>query len=158
MTRVILAPCVLLLCTLLSGGCATTRPLTQIDANPVETELASAMRFEDATVAHAKEVIDRKETPCETGLASFYHAMFNGRKTANGEIYDGRKMTAASLTLKFGTRVLVTNLENGKHVLVRINDRGPYVSGRIIDLTHRAASVLGFVNDGTTRVRVEPIS
>lgn len=77
--------------------------------------------------------------------------------TANGETFSSQLLTAASRTLDFGTRVRVTNLSNLKSVVVTINDRGPYVNGRIIDLSRRAASVLGFVRDGVARVRVEPL-
>src|SRR5476651_891717 len=71
----------------------------------------------------------------ETGLASFYSESYNGKKTANGEIYNSSEFTAAHKTLPFGTKVKVTNLTNGKTVKVRVNDRGPYIAGRIIDLT-----------------------
>ena len=92
-----------------------------------------------------------------TGGASFYHPSLNGNLTANGERYSDHDLTAASLTLKFGTRVRVTNLANQKNVVVRINDRGPYVRGRIIDLTRRAANELGFVQQGVTKVRIETL-
>jgi len=95
--------------------------------------------------------------PVLTGGASFYHPSLNGNLTANGETYSDRALTAASLTLKFGTRVRVTNLANQKNVVVTINDRGPYVRGRIIDLTRRAANALGFVQQGVTKVRIEPL-
>jgi rare lipoprotein A len=91
------------------------------------------------------------------GVASFYHPALNGRPTANGEIYDDRKLTAASRTLDLGTRVRVTNLDNRKSVVVTVNDRGPYVGGRIIDLSRRAARALDFVEEGVTRVRVVPL-
>ena len=81
-----------------------------------------------------------------------------GRLTANGEHYDERALTAAHRTLDLGTRVRVTNLENRKSVVVTVNDRGPYAKGRIIDLSRRAARVLGFVHDGVTRVKVEPLT
>jgi len=93
----------------------------------------------------------------QVGRASYYHALFDGRKTASGETFSSEMLTAAHRTLEFGTRVRVTNLANLKSVIVTINDRGPYVSGRIIDLSRRAASTLGFVRDGVTRVRVEPL-
>ena len=90
----------------------------------------------------------------ETGVASYYASKFEGRKTANGERYDGDDMTAAHPTLPFGTRVRVTNLENEKTVEVRINDRGPFRKGRVIDLSHRAAEKLGIVRRGLARVAV----
>lgn len=88
------------------------------------------------------------------GVASWYGPGFDGKRTADGEIYDQEQLTAASLTLPLGTHVLVTNLSNGRTVEVRINDRGPYVKKREIDLSRRAATVLGMLTPGTARVRV----
>ncbi len=90
----------------------------------------------------------------ETGMASFYAESYNGRKTANGEIYNSSKLTAAHKKLPFGTKVKVTNLSNGKSVKVRINDRGPFVAGRIIDLTRSAAKKIDMVNAGVVKVRI----
>ncbi|MBI4364964.1 MAG: septal ring lytic transglycosylase RlpA family protein [Candidatus Latescibacteria bacterium] len=94
----------------------------------------------------------------ETGIASFYDPRDDGATTASGERYDGRALTAAHPTLPFGTRVRVTNLENDRSVVVRINDRGPFTRGRIIDLSLRAARELGFVRDGIVRVHVRVVS
>ncbi len=91
----------------------------------------------------------------EVGLASFYATRFHGQKTASGERYDEKSLTAAHRTLPFGTRVQVTNLGNGRSVVLMINDRGPFARGRIIDVSRRAARKLDFVRDGTARVRVE---
>jgi len=77
------------------------------------------------------------------GIASYYGKKFHGRKTASGEIFDMYKLTAAHKTLPFGTRVLVTNIKNGRSVTVRINDRGPFMKGRIIDLSYEAARRIG---------------
>jgi rare lipoprotein A len=90
----------------------------------------------------------------ETGIASWYGPTFYGKRTANGEIYDGDKLTAAHRTLPMPVNVRVTNLENGKAITVRVNDRGPYARGRIIDLSRRAAELLDVVQNGTARVRV----
>jgi len=90
----------------------------------------------------------------ETGLASWYGPEFDGRPTSSREIYDMNDMTAAHRTLPFGTYVMVTNLANGRSVVVRINDRGPFVRGRVIDLSYAAARVLGIVGPGTARVRL----
>ncbi len=92
------------------------------------------------------------------GKASFYADKFNGRKTASGEIFRNDQLTAAHLTLPFGSMVKVTNLENHRSIVVRINDRGPYVEGRIIDLTKTAARMLGFVDQGTARVKIELVN
>jgi rare lipoprotein A len=88
------------------------------------------------------------------GLASFYGAGLNGRPTANGERFDKDAFTAAHKTLPFGTCVEVTSLSNGRTVRVRINDRGPYVGGRIIDLSEAAARELGLISSGVGRVRL----
>jgi rare lipoprotein A len=90
----------------------------------------------------------------ETGIASWYGSNFHGRPTASGEIYNMYAMTAAHKTLPLGTYVKVTNLENGRTVVVKINDRGPFVKGRIIDLTYTAAKKLGMANKGITRVKI----
>lgn len=89
-----------------------------------------------------------------TGLASWYGDFFHGRQTANGEIYDMNALTGAHPTLPLPTYVSVTNLSNSRTVVVRINDRGPYHDDRIIDLSHKAAQVLGFYGRGTAPVRV----
>ncbi|HPQ41445.1 MAG TPA: septal ring lytic transglycosylase RlpA family protein [bacterium] len=91
----------------------------------------------------------------EVGLASWYGRKFQGGLTASGERYDMYRLTAAHPTLPFGTRVRVTRLENGRSVIVRINDRGPFIAGRIIDLSYQAARDLGMIREGLARVRVE---
>jgi rare lipoprotein A len=90
----------------------------------------------------------------ETGIASWYGPDFYGKRTANGEMYDGDLLTAAHKTLPMPVNVRVTNLDNGKSLVVRVNDRGPYARGRIIDLSKRAAELLDVVQTGTARVRV----
>ena len=91
----------------------------------------------------------------ERGHASWYGQDFHGRRTANGEIFGAYYLTAASPVLPIPSYARVTNLENGKSVLVRVNDRGPYLAGRVIDLSYQAASILGFVNAGGAEVQVE---
>jgi len=88
-------------------------------------------------------------------MASYYGEKFRGRPTASGEIFDPDKMTAAHKTLAFGTVVRVTRVDNGRSVTVRINDRGPFVEGRIIDLSERAARDLDMIAAGVVKVRVE---
>jgi len=92
----------------------------------------------------------------QEGLASWYGGKFQGRRTASGELFDTLQFTAAHRTLPFGTLVLVTNLRNGRSVTVRINDRGPFVQGRIIDLSMAAATAIGLTGEGVTPVRIEP--
>ena len=91
----------------------------------------------------------------ETGIASWYGPDFHGGRTANGETFDQNALTAAHKTLPMPTLVRVTNLENGRSIEVRINDRGPFVNNRVIDLTRRGAQLLGFEGQGTAKVRVQ---
>ncbi len=91
----------------------------------------------------------------ETGIASWYGPNFHGKFTANGEIFDQNDVTAAHRTLPLPSVVRVTNLENGRSLIVRINDRGPYAHNRIIDLSRRSAQLLGIIDNGTARVRVQ---
>lgn len=93
----------------------------------------------------------------EEGVASWYGKDFHGKKTANGEIYDMRGMTAAHKILPFGTQLKVTNLDNNRSITVRVNDRGPFVANRVIDLTHSGAEKLDMLGCGTARVRLESI-
>ena len=90
----------------------------------------------------------------QRGYASWYGPKFHGRKTASGEIFNMYSMTAAHKTLPLGTYVRVTNLKNGRSVVVKINDRGPYVRGRIIDLSYAAAKKLGMIRDGVVPVEI----
>lgn len=94
----------------------------------------------------------------QSGIASYYAGQFAGRPTANGEIFDPRKLSAAHKTLPFGTVVLVTNLDNGRKLRLRINDRGPFIPGRIIDVSEKAAEELGFKIAGIAKVRIEVVS
>jgi len=91
----------------------------------------------------------------ETGIASWYGADFHGKNTANGESYDMNDLTAAHRTLPMPSFVRVTNLENGRSIVLRVNDRGPFAKGRIIDVSRRGAQLLGFKDQGTARVRVQ---
>ncbi|HLS10748.1 MAG TPA: septal ring lytic transglycosylase RlpA family protein [Flavobacteriaceae bacterium] len=91
----------------------------------------------------------------QQGEASYYHNKFRGKKTASGERFRQYKLTAAHRTLPFGTKVKVTNLRNGKSVRVKINDRGPFVDGRIIDLSRKAARRIDLLNSGVAPVKIE---
>ena len=93
----------------------------------------------------------------ETGMASYYARIFQHRKTANGERFDNNSMTAAHKTLPFGTEVIVKNINNGKSVKVRINDRGPFVKGRIIDLTRTAFSQIANLDKGIEKVEIRVV-
>jgi rare lipoprotein A len=104
-----------------------------------------------------KESIPPQVKKVEVGWASWYGKDFHGRKTASGEVYDMYQLTAAHKTLPLGTRVMVTHLGNGRSVMVTVNDRGPFVKGRIIDLSYAAAQALEMAGEGVAKVRVEVI-
>ncbi|WP_248763723.1 septal ring lytic transglycosylase RlpA family protein [Pseudomonas sp. 13-2922] len=93
----------------------------------------------------------------ETGMASYYGAQHQGKRTASGEPFNQHGLTAAHRQLPFGTRVKVTNLANDKSVIVRINDRGPHTRGRLVDLSREAAAQLGMLQGGTARVRIQSL-
>jgi rare lipoprotein A len=98
-----------------------------------------------------------KKAPYQIGTASWYGSYFDGKPTASGEAYDMHELTAAHPTLPLGSYVRVTNLHNGRAVVVRVNDRGPIVQGRIIDLSYGAAQVLQFQEKGLQRVRLDVV-
>jgi rare lipoprotein A len=123
-------------------------PIATIPSSPETDEVPSL----------AKIPAPAQPTLVETGLASWYGRRFHGKLTASGEVFNQEKFTAAHRTLPWGSRVKVTNLANGKSVEVRINDRGPFGKGRIIDVSRAAARVLGMVESGITSVRVEWLS
>ena len=100
----------------------------------------------------------RADTDAKVGYASFYAHRFHGRATAYGETYDEKALTAAHPSLPLGTRVRVTNLANGRSVVLRINDRGPWAKNRLIDVSYAAAQELRFVREGLARVRIEVVA
>lgn len=103
-----------------------------------------------------KQIESIKNHPkTQIGIASYYGKKFHKKRTANGEIFNMYKVSAAHKSYPLGTKVRVTNLENGKSLKLVINDRGPFVSGRVIDLSYKAARKLGFVNQGTVKVRID---
>lgn len=102
-----------------------------------------------------REVGPEPVASVQTGLASYYAHRYDGRPTASGETYDEDALTAAHRTLPFGTRIRVTNTRNGRRIVLRVNDRGPFVEGRIVDVSARAARELDFVRDGVVPVRLE---
>jgi rare lipoprotein A len=122
-----------------------TEPVATEDVISVEEETVTADR-------NLVEFIDKG-----TMKASWYGPGFHGQKTANGEIYNQNSFTAAHKSLKFGTLLKITNLKNNKSVVIRINDRGPYIHGRDLDLSKAAATELGFINKGVSKIKVEEI-
>lgn len=131
---------------LLAGGCATHRAAPAVHS--------SSAAESSAPTHHAP----RERPVFQRGDASYYAQSFTGQQTASGESFDPEALTAAHPTLPLGTRVRVTNAENQRHVTVRINDRGPYADGRIIDLSPAAARRLHMTHDGVTPVALQIIS
>jgi rare lipoprotein A len=139
-----------------AGNPSTDKPQTHTlprEIPPVAT-VPSFPETGDASPI-AKIPVPSQPTMMETGLASWYGSRHHGKRTASGEVFNQEKFTAAHRTLPWGSRVKVTNLANGKSVEVRINDRGPFAQGRIIDVSRAAARVLGIVAQGITTVRIE---
>ncbi|MGC6483641.1 MAG: septal ring lytic transglycosylase RlpA family protein [Synechococcus sp.] len=153
------------------AGLASTTPLPAFDAVGARprgghTERVQAVVFhasEHTTVAPLVAQLQLSAPPppqptviaVSTGEASWYGPGFYGNRTANGEVYRPGTMTAAHRTLPFGTKVRVTNLSNGRTAVIRINDRGPFVAHRVIDLGHGAATRLGLLGAGIAQVRLE---
>jgi rare lipoprotein A len=136
-----------------TGNSSTDKPQTH--TFPREIPPIANVPSESEVPPIAKIPAPPQPTITETGLASWYGSRHHGKHTASGEIFNQDKFTAAHRTLPWGTRVKVTNLANGKSVEVRINDRGPFSKGRIIDLSRAAARSLGMVEQGITTVRIE---
>ena len=142
------------------AGCATTTP-PAVTAPPIVPDAAQADSGGAFKIGTPYQVDGKWYYPAEDyayvqeGIASWYGQDFHGKKTANGEKYDMNAVTAAHPTLPLPSVVRVTNLDNGRQLSVRVNDRGPFHSSRIIDLSRRAAQLLGFYEVGTARVRVE---
>ncbi len=128
------------------GGCASSPRFTRArTAEPKNTTSASG----SSTTANKVQSYE--------GLASYYAHDFNGKKTANGETYDMYQLTAAHRSFPFGTKVKVTNLDNNKSVVIRVNDRGPFVLNRIMDVSLGAATQLDMLKKGTAHVRLEVV-
>lgn len=133
--------CFILLMNLLIA-CASRRPV------PVETRMPPS----------EQKIAKREVTKgAQYGIASWYGKDFHGRPTSSGEIYDMYQLTCAHNTLPLGTTVMVTHMENGKSIELKVNDRGPFVKDRIIDVSYAAAQILGMYEKGTAYVKVEPI-
>jgi rare lipoprotein A (peptidoglycan hydrolase) len=111
-----------------------------------------------ASNSASEEKLDIETTEVDRGVASFYGSEFEGRPTASGEVFDPTEHTAAHPSLPFGTQLQVTNQRNGRSVIVRVNDRGPFTGGRVIDLSKAAAREIGMVQSGTVPVVVEIVT
>ncbi len=130
--------------------------LKSVLAGLILTLLASGSSRAGNPEARANVTRMKSATP-ETGIASFYGQKYHGRQTANGETFNMNDLTAAHPRLAFGTRVKVTHLANNLSVTVRINDRGPFVKGRVIDLSQAAASELQMIQTGLAEVKIEVV-
>jgi len=152
-----------LACASLLAGCNTARMVQAVGQSGGGSEAIPQTRYVVGVPYRINGVWYYPEenfTYDRTGIASFYGGErsgvdFHGRLTANGEVYDMNSMTAAHNTLPLPTLVRVTHLENGRSIVVRVNDRGPFVNNRIIDLSRRGAQLLGFERSGTATVRVQ---
>ncbi len=142
------------------GGCAQTQLATyavkRATLEPMPPASGGTYKVGTPYVVNGVRY-EPKEDPAynSTGVASWYGHPFHGQRTANGDVYDMNAMTAAHKTLPMPSFVRVTNLENGRSVILTVNDRGPFVQGRIIDVSYRAAQLLGFQEKGTALTRVE---
>jgi rare lipoprotein A len=126
-----------------------------VDKDRYETKEAVNKPTEHIYEVNPEKMSSGKVLYTEEGIASYYSYEFHGRKTANGEIFDKDKPSGAHRTLPLGTIARITNLKNGKKMVIRINDRGPFKSGRMIDVSYAAAEQLDFVKEGTAQVRIE---
>ncbi len=136
-------------------GCAHRKSARQVPVAPPAPTAAPEVAHTVPPTSSAPAASAPEPLAIETGVASWYGHPYHGRPAANGEIYDMEKMTAAHRTLPFETMVRVVNLSNNKAVEVRITDRGPFVDGRIIDLSHAAARAIDMIGPGTAMVRME---
>lgn len=129
----------------------SAKPVVPAQGGPVRPVAGEA----PSTTHPASPASGKPASPGTLGYASWYGPSFQGRLTASGEVFDTNELTAAHKSLPFNSIVKITNLSNGKSVIVRINDRGPYVRGRMIDLTHTAAVAIGMIGDGVVKVRMD---
>jgi len=158
-------PCLVAAACLLVAGCAETEIVTNTAKEIKQATEAPAPQphavykvgkpYQVAGVWYYPSVDYHYDA---TGIASWYGPDFHGKYTANGEVFDMNEVTAAHKTLPLPSIVRVTNLENGRSLLVRVNDRGPFVNGRIVDVSRRAAQLLGFEAAGTAKVRVSVVA
>lgn len=146
----------LFILVLFLAGCGTPTYTTRVLETPGQPDLKPTQKPYEVNGERYQPIASAKGYS-EKGLASWYGKKFHGRKTSNGETYDMYAMTAAHKTLPMNVHLKVTNLANGRSTVVRINDRGPFVRSRIIDLSYSAAKELGVVGPGTAPVRIEAL-
>ncbi len=153
---------ILMICVLALSGCAELEFASHVTKKAISDPVtASSQQRGTFKVGKPYNVEGRTYYPkesydhVETGIASWYGPGFQGKRTASGERFDTQELTAAHRTLQMPSLVRVTNLENGRSVIVRVNDRGPFARGRVIDVSQRAAELLGFRGRGTAKVKLE---
>jgi rare lipoprotein A len=146
---------ILFLGFIIAGCSSTPRFAEKTRTEPPRSSSSSKQAIPES--AFASEKGEGKVLLTLTGVASYYAEDFNGKKTSNGEVYDMNSHTAAHRTFPFGTKVRVVNLDNNKSVIVRINDRGPFHEGRILDLSYGAAKEIDLIRLGTAHIRLEVI-
>lgn len=120
-------------------------------------EASPKKHYPDTLEQFIKHNYDLDKTHFQAGKASWYGPGFHGRKTASGERFNQHAMTAAHRTLPLGTKVRVTNIDTGKSAIVKINDRGPFVHGRVVDVSYGVAKRLGMVKSGTCNIKIEKL-
>jgi rare lipoprotein A len=133
---------------ILFAGCS---PAARFTSNPRSSTATTYKTTKHTSIAKSETITGKKAI---VGMASYYGDEFNGRKTASGDVYDKYQLTAAHKSLPFGSRLLVRNTQNGAEVEVIINDRGPYVDNRILDLSYAAAEAIGMVESGVVEVEI----
>jgi rare lipoprotein A len=144
-------PAAILCCSLM--GCGTSQRFGSRDGGETRTETRSKNEQSDSGTSSA--TLSGRVLLTLEGIASYYAQDFHGKQTSNGEIFDMNALTAAHRTFPFDTMIRVTNMNNNKSVVVRVNDRGPFVDGRIIDLSLGAAKEIDLIPTGTARVKLE---
>ncbi len=147
-------PLIMLIMLVQLTGCQTSTTYTSLQSGIPVTGLSPACMESPDSENNDEQNLGNLCMVTE-GKASYYADRFHGRLTANGERFNMHEMTAAHKSLPFGSMVRVTNLANGKKVVVRINDRGPYIKGRIIDLSKGAAKEIGLIKKGVSKVKLE---
>lgn len=135
------------------------KTISTVTTKPVKSAKKVTQKVAKKMATAKKKLVKEQSKPqvkkhYQTGMASYYANEFNGRRTANGETFSNAKLTAAHRTLPFGTLIEVTNLRNGRSVVVRVNDRGPYSHARVLDLSSAAAKKIGMHHSGTAKVKI----
>jgi rare lipoprotein A len=166
-SRQVVRLCAIVMAAASLAACAQSSVVRKSEWHGVSREAAIERPRRTAFVAPARTSIVRRQEPAtqpnksatgtprvSQGLASFYS---QDTGTASGEKFDARELTAAHPSLPFGTRLRVTNVETGRSVTVRVNDRGPYVAGRVVDVSHSAAEALGMVGQGVAKVKLDVV-